>query len=100
MYSRREYYRPEYYRRLGLAAKQRAAHSTDPNVKEACAITTSKANKNDDAQQALGKLPFACRPMSKSALTASTEEERADLLSRAKTWDFLADHCSQQHLRN
>ena len=35
MYSRAEYYRPEHYRRLGLAAKQRAAQSTDPSVKEA-----------------------------------------------------------------
>jgi hypothetical protein len=35
MYSRSEYYRPEHYRRLGLAAKQRAAQSTDPRVKEA-----------------------------------------------------------------
>jgi hypothetical protein len=35
MYSRGEYYRPEHYRRLGLAAKQRAAQSTDPGVKEA-----------------------------------------------------------------
>ena len=34
MYSRREYHRPEDYRRLGLAAKQRAAHSTDPLLKE------------------------------------------------------------------
>ena len=35
MYSRSEYYRPEHYRRLGLAAKQRAAQSTDPRGKEA-----------------------------------------------------------------
>jgi hypothetical protein len=35
MYSRGEYYPPEHYRRLGLAAKQRAAQSTDPRVKEA-----------------------------------------------------------------
>jgi hypothetical protein len=28
----------------------------------------------------------------KAALTASTEIERADLLDRAKTWDFLAEH--------
>jgi hypothetical protein len=35
MYSRAEYYRPEHYRRLGLAAKQRAAQSTIPSVKEA-----------------------------------------------------------------
>jgi len=28
----------------------------------------------------------------KAALTASTETERADLLARAKLWDFLADH--------
>jgi hypothetical protein len=35
MYSRREYYRPEDYRRLGLAAKQRAAQSNIPSVKEA-----------------------------------------------------------------
>jgi hypothetical protein len=33
MYSRDQYYRPEYYRRLGLAAKQRAAQ-TDPRLKE------------------------------------------------------------------
>ena len=35
MYSRGEYYPPEYYRRLGLAAKQRAAQSTDRRLKEA-----------------------------------------------------------------
>jgi hypothetical protein len=35
MYSRAEYYHPEHYRRLGLAAKQRAAQSTIPSVKEA-----------------------------------------------------------------
>jgi hypothetical protein len=35
MYSCAEYYRPEHYRRLGLAAKQRAAQSTDPRLKEA-----------------------------------------------------------------
>ena len=28
-----------------------------------------------------------------SAHTASTETERADLLARAKLWDFLAEHC-------
>jgi hypothetical protein len=27
-----------------------------------------------------------------AAVTASTQEERADLLGRAKLWDFLADH--------
>jgi hypothetical protein len=27
-----------------------------------------------------------------AARTASTETERADLLARAKTWDFLAEH--------
>ena len=35
MYSRAEYYPPEYYRRRGLAAKERAARSTDPHLKEA-----------------------------------------------------------------
>jgi hypothetical protein len=35
MYSRGEYYPPEYYRRRGLAAQQRAAQSTHPGVKEA-----------------------------------------------------------------
>jgi hypothetical protein len=35
MYSRGEYYAPEYYRRRGLSAKQRAAESTIPSVKEA-----------------------------------------------------------------
>jgi hypothetical protein len=35
MYSRPEYYPPEHYRRLGLAARQRAAQATDPMVKEA-----------------------------------------------------------------
>ena len=34
MYSRAEYYRPEHYRRFGLAAQQRAAHDPDPQVKE------------------------------------------------------------------
>ena len=34
MYSRGEHHRPEHYRRLGLAAKQRAAQSTDPRLKE------------------------------------------------------------------
>jgi hypothetical protein len=29
-----------------------------------------------------------------TAHTASTERDRADLLSRAKIWDFLADHCA------
>jgi hypothetical protein len=28
---------------------------------------------------------------------ASTENERADLRARAKTWDFLADHCPHRH---
>jgi hypothetical protein len=27
-----------------------------------------------------------------AARTVSTHEERADLLARAKLWDFLADH--------
>jgi hypothetical protein len=35
MYSRSEYYRPEHYRRLGIAAKDRAARTTDLSVKEA-----------------------------------------------------------------
>ena len=35
MYSRGEYYPPEYYRRRGLAAKQRAAESADRRVKDA-----------------------------------------------------------------
>jgi hypothetical protein len=35
MYSRPEYYSPEHYRHLGSAAKQRAAQSTAPGVKEA-----------------------------------------------------------------
>ena len=35
MFSRGEYYPPEYYRRLGLSAKQRAAQSTDLRLKEA-----------------------------------------------------------------
>ena len=34
MYSRGEYYPPEHYRRLGLAAKQRAAQSTDRRLQE------------------------------------------------------------------
>jgi len=34
MYSRAEYYRPEHYRRLGLAAQQSAAQSTDLHLKE------------------------------------------------------------------
>jgi hypothetical protein len=25
---------------------------------------------------------------------AQTQQERAELLARAKLWDFLADHCS------
>jgi hypothetical protein len=33
MYSRGEYYPPEYYRRCGLAAKQRAAQSTDRRLR-------------------------------------------------------------------
>jgi hypothetical protein len=33
----------------------------------------------DQCRQAAGKVP--------------TEKERNDLLSRAKTWDFLAEHC-------
>jgi hypothetical protein len=36
------------------------------------------------------RLADQCR---QAARTASTEEEQADLLARAKTWDFLADHC-------
>jgi hypothetical protein len=35
------------------------------------------------------RLADQCR---KAARTASTQEERDDLLDRAKTWDFLADH--------
>jgi hypothetical protein len=27
-----------------------------------------------------------------AARTASTQEDRGELLDRAKTWDFLADH--------
>jgi len=34
MYSRTEYYRPDYYRRRGLAAKQRAAQTTNRHLKE------------------------------------------------------------------
>jgi hypothetical protein len=32
-----------------------------------------------------------------AARTASTETERADLLVRAKTWDFLAEHYRPIH---
>jgi len=35
MYSRAGYYSPEYYRRCGLVAKQRAAQVTDLTLKEA-----------------------------------------------------------------
>jgi hypothetical protein len=35
------------------------------------------------------RLADQCR---QAARTASTETERADLLARAKIWDFLADH--------
>jgi hypothetical protein len=35
MYSRGEYYRFEHYRCLALAAKQRAAQSSDPRLKDA-----------------------------------------------------------------
>lgn len=35
MYSRGEYYPPEYYRRRGLAAKQRAIESADRRLKDA-----------------------------------------------------------------
>jgi hypothetical protein len=35
------------------------------------------------------RLADQCR---QAARTASTEEERADLLTRAKTWEFLAEH--------
>jgi len=35
------------------------------------------------------RLADQCR---QGARTASTEQERADLLARAKTWDFLAKH--------
>jgi hypothetical protein len=35
MYSRAEYHSPEHYRRLGLAAKQRAADAADPSLREA-----------------------------------------------------------------
>ena len=35
------------------------------------------------------RLADQCR---QGARTASTEQERADLLARAKTWDFLAEH--------
>jgi hypothetical protein len=34
MYSRAGYYSPEYYRRCGLVAKQRAAQVTDLTLKE------------------------------------------------------------------
>jgi hypothetical protein len=34
MYSRAEYYSPDYYRRRGLAAKERAAQSADLRLKE------------------------------------------------------------------
>jgi hypothetical protein len=48
------------------------------------------------------KLPEEYRPnyrwlanqCRQAARTVSTETERADLLVRAKTWDFLADHWS------
>jgi hypothetical protein len=35
-----------------------------------------------------------------AARTASTETDRADLLARAKTWDFLAEHCPRHPALN
>ena len=35
-----------------------------------------------------------------AALTVSAEKERADLLARAKIWDFLADHCPRHPALN
>jgi hypothetical protein len=40
------------------------------------------------------RLADQCR---QTARTASTETERAELLVRAKTWDFLADHFRSRH---
>jgi len=37
--------------------------------------------------------PQLAEKVREAAHTASTETERADLLARAKLWDFLAEHC-------
>jgi hypothetical protein len=48
---------------------------------------TYKNTKNPEEYRRLAE---KCR---EAARRVSTETERADLLARAKTWEFLADHC-------
>jgi hypothetical protein len=110
MYPRGEHHRPDYYRRLGLVAKQRAAESTDQRVKEAfkdvarhwLALAERVAWLDKQCQQPEKKGPHKqsgedyrrladqCR---QAARTVSTEEERDELLARAKLWGFLAERC-------
>jgi hypothetical protein len=95
------------YRRLGLAAKQRAAESPDQRVKEAFkdvarhwfALAERIAWVDKQRQQPEKKGPQKKGPEDyrrladqcrQAAHTVSTQEERDELLERAKTWDFLA----------
>jgi hypothetical protein len=108
MYSRGEYHRPEYYRHLGLAIKRRAAQSTDARVKEAFKDVArhwlalaervewldkqrqqpEKKGPHKQGPEDYRRLADQCRQAASS--TVSTQEERDELLERAKTWDFLA----------
>jgi hypothetical protein len=46
--------------------------------------------KNTNDPEEYRRLAEKCR---KAARTVSAEKERAEFLARAKTFDFLAEHC-------
>jgi hypothetical protein len=109
------YLRAEYYRRRGLAAKERAAQTTDLSLREAFKDVARHwlalaervwIERQHNSQQLMThkkgsqdyrRLADQCR---QAACTVSTEKERTELLARAKTFDLLAEHIVQQHPQN
>jgi hypothetical protein len=101
----------DYYRRRGFDAQQRSTQAYSEEIRnvfeEAAESWFELANVCDsldrledrlEADLSAGKkkrsedfrwLADQCR---KAACRVSTQEERAELLERAKTWDFLAEH--------
>jgi len=53
--------------------------------------------KHKTSSEGYRRLANQCR---ETARMVSAEEERADLLARAKIWDFLADHCPRHPALN
>ena len=48
--------------------------------------------QNRPGQKRAGRLPMARREGPRNRTDGPTESERAELLARARMWDFLADH--------